>query len=139
MSFSPAGAADPIVDRGHRPAAGAGRGHAGRRTLAGVATITLPLALPRRVGRDGASAFAKAIGEFGATITLRVEHSRRNPDHFLGDLFADSDPRMETNARRALRLVLISIVIAMSALIASEWFARRRHPNACTGIDHAAR
>src|SRR5258705_12273181 len=87
---SPAGAADPIVDRGHRPAAGAGRGHAGRRTLAGVCDYHLAAGAARRAGRDGAR-LCESDRRIRCDHYLRVEHSRRNPDHFLGDLFADPD------------------------------------------------
>ena len=55
-------------------------------------TVTLPLALPG-VLAGMVSGFAKAIGEFGATITFVSNIPGRNPDHFVGDLFADPDAR----------------------------------------------
>ena len=53
--------------------------------------------------RDIAAGVAGHIGRHGARLCqgnrrvrrdhyVRVQHSRRNPDHFLGDLFADPDP-----------------------------------------------
>ena len=89
---SAAGAADPAVDRGDRPPAGTGGEHARRRALAGVCD------------RDPAAGAAGHAGRHGARLCqgdrrvrrhhyLRLQHSRRDPDHFVGDLFADPDAR----------------------------------------------
>jgi molybdate transport system permease protein len=66
--------------------------------------------------------FAKAIGEFGATITFvsNIPGETQTISSAIYSLIQTPD-----GDTAALRLVLISIVIAMSALIASEWFARR--------------
>jgi molybdate transport system permease protein len=85
------------------------------------ATVTLPLALPG-VLAGMVLGFAKAIGEFGATITFRLQHSRRDPDHFVRDLFADPDPRRRYRGRAAGADLHRD---RDGALIASEWFARR--------------
>ena len=66
--------------------------------------------------------FAKAIGEFGATITFvsNIPGETQTISSAIYSLIQTPD-----GDAAAGRLVLISIVIAMSALIASEWFARR--------------
>ena len=66
---SAAGAPDAAVDRGDRPPARAGRRDARRRPFKVFFTVTLPLALPG-VLAGMVLGFAKAIGEFGATITF---------------------------------------------------------------------
>ena len=85
------------------------------------ATITLPLALPG-VLAGMVLGFAKAIGEFGATITFvsNIPGETQTISSAIYSLIQTPD-----GDTAALRLVVISIVIAMSALIASEWFARR--------------
>ena len=64
-----AGTTDPALDRGRGPAARTGRRDAGRRSLAGVPDGNLPLALSG-VLAGMVLGFAKALGEFGATITF---------------------------------------------------------------------
>src|SRR5437762_1593369 len=85
------------------------------------ATVTLPLALPG-VLAGMVLGFAKAIGEFGATITFvsNIPGETQTISSAIYSLIQTPD-----GDAAAGRLVLISIVIAMSALIASEWFARR--------------
>ena len=85
------------------------------------ATVTLPLALPG-VLAGMVLGFAKAIGEFGATITFvsNIPGETQTISSAIYSLIQTPD-----GDAAAGRLVLISIVIAMGALIASEWFARR--------------
>ena len=85
------------------------------------ATVTLPLALPG-VLAGMVLGFAKAIGEFGATITFvsNIPGETQTISSAIYSLIQTPD-----GDSAAARLVLISIVIAMSALIASEWFTRR--------------
>jgi molybdate transport system permease protein len=66
--------------------------------------------------------FAKAIGEFGATITFvsNIPGETQTISSAIYSLIQTPD-----GDTAALRLVAVSIVIAMAALIASEWFARR--------------
>src|SRR6195952_2827763 len=87
----------------------------------GFATGTLPLALPG-VLAGMVLGFAKAIGEFGATITFvsNIPGETQTISSAIYSLIQDPD-----GASSAARLVLVSIVIAMGALIASEFFARR--------------
>jgi molybdate transport system permease protein len=84
-------------------------------------SVTLPLALPG-VLAGMVLGFAKAIGEFGATITFvsNIPGETQTISSAIYSLIQTPD-----GDAAAGRLVLISIVIAMGALIASEWFARR--------------
>ena len=83
--------------------------------------MTLPLALPG-VLAGMVLGFAKAIGEFGATITFvsNIPGETQTISSAIYSLIQTPD-----GDTAAGRLVVISIVIAMGALIASEWFARR--------------
>ena len=84
-------------------------------------TVTLPLALPG-VLAGMVLGFAKAIGEFGATITF-VSNIPGETQTISSAIYAlIQTPDGDT---AALRLVIVSIVIAMGALMASEFFARR--------------
>ena len=84
-------------------------------------SVTLPLALPG-VLAGMVLGFAKAIGEFGATITF-VSNIPGETQTISSAIYAlISTPNGDA---AALRLVIVSVLIAMSALIASEWFARR--------------
>jgi molybdate transport system permease protein len=84
-------------------------------------TITLPLMLPGILSGT-VMAFAASLGEFGATITfvsnipgetrtlpLAIYTATQTPD---GDL-------------EAARLVALSFILSLSALILSEWLGRR--------------
>jgi len=85
------------------------------------ATVTLPLALPGILA-GMVLGFAKAIGEFGATITF-VSNIPGETQTISSAIYAlISTPSGDT---AAMRLVLISIAIAFAALIGAEWFARR--------------
>ncbi len=65
--------------RGHRPAAGTGGRHPCASPLWVFATVTLPLALPGILA-GAVLCFAKALGEFGATITFSPTFpARRRP------------------------------------------------------------
>ena len=88
-------------------------------------TITLPLALPGIIA-GSVLAFAKALGEFGATITFvsnipgetqtipaAIYNYTQTPGGDLG----------------ALRLTLVAAAIALGALIVSEWLSRRARGN----------
>ena len=84
------------------------------------ATITLPLVLPGLIA-GAVLGFAKAMGEFGATITFVSNipgQTQTLPSAIYGFLQV---PDGETDA---LKLVAVSVAVAMSALIASEVLAR---------------
>ena len=84
-------------------------------------TITLPLSAPGIVA-GMVLGFAKAIGEFGATITFvsNIPGETQTVSSAIYSLIQTPD-----GDRAALRLLMISVVIAFAALVASEWFARR--------------
>ena len=83
-------------------------------------TVTLPLILPGIIA-GAILAFAKAMGEFGATITF-VSNIPGQTQTLPSAIYAFLQvPGGET---AAARLVLIAIIIAMAALFLSEWIAR---------------
>ena len=84
-------------------------------------TVTLPLAMPGVV-TGAILAFAKAIGEFGATITF-VSNIPGQTQTLPTAIYAFLQVPGEESA--ALRLVVVSIVIALGALLLSELLARR--------------
>ena len=84
-------------------------------------TVTLPLSLPGIVA-GAVLAFAKAMGEFGATITFVSNipgQTRTLPSAIYTFLQV---PGGETSA---LRLVVVSVCVALAALAVSEVLARR--------------
>ena len=84
-------------------------------------TVTLPLALPGVIAGT-LLCFAKALGEFGATITF-VSNIPGETQTISAAIYTFTQTPGGDAA--ALRLVVVAIVIAMTALIASEWLARR--------------
>ncbi len=84
-------------------------------------TVTLPLALPGVIAGMVLS-FAKALGEFGATITF-VSNIPGETQTLSAAIYTFT--QVPGGDAAAGRLVIISIVIALAALVASEWFARR--------------
>jgi len=84
-------------------------------------TITLPLAAPGVIA-GMVLGFAKAVGEFGATITF-VSNIPGETQTISSAIY--SLIQAPGGDAAALRLVMISILIATGALVASEWFARR--------------
>lgn len=84
-------------------------------------TITLPLILPGIIAGT-ILGFAKAMGEFGATITF-VSNIPGQTQTLPSAIYAFL--QVPGGEGAALRLVLISVAIAMSALILSEYLARR--------------
>lgn len=93
----------------------------GASRLAVFATVTLPLALPGLLA-GAILAFAKAMGEFGATITF-VSNIPGQTQTLPSAIY--SFLQVPGGEASALRLVIISVVIAMGALILSEVAARR--------------
>ncbi len=85
------------------------------------ATVTLPLALPGVIA-GMVLCFAKALGEFGATITF-VSNIPGETQTISAAIYTLT--QVPGGDAAALRLVVIAIVIALAALIASEYFARR--------------
>lgn len=85
------------------------------------ATITLPLALPVIIA-GMVLCFAKAIGEFGATITF-VSNIPGETQTIASAVYALIQTPAGDN--EAAQLIVVSIILAFGALLASEWFARR--------------
>jgi molybdate transport system permease protein len=84
-------------------------------------TVTLPLALPG-VLAGAVLAFAKAMGEFGATITFVASIPGQTQTLPTAIYEALQVPGGEGVA---LRLVVVSVVVAMGAVVASEWLGQR--------------
>ncbi|MCB6179307.1 molybdate ABC transporter permease subunit [Rhodobacter sp. Har01] len=84
------------------------------------ATVTLPLILPGIIA-GAILAFAKAMGEFGATITF-VSNIPGQTQTMPSAIYALL--QVPGGDAQAARLVWIAIAIAMSALLLSEWVAR---------------
>lgn len=85
------------------------------------ATVTLPLSLPG-VFAGMVLCFARGLGEFGATIT------------FVGNIQGDTrtlplaiftHTQVPGAEESALRLTVISLIVALAALLVSEYLARR--------------
>ncbi|CUH79087.1 molybdate ABC transporter permease subunit [Tropicibacter naphthalenivorans] len=85
------------------------------------ATVTLPLILPGILA-GSVLAFAKAMGEFGATITF-VSNIPGQTQTLPSAIYAFL--QVPGGEGSALRLVLVSVGVAMGALLLSEWLARR--------------
>ncbi|SEN11729.1 molybdate transport system permease protein [Paracoccus alcaliphilus] len=83
-------------------------------------TVTLPLILPGIIA-GAILAFAKAIGEFGATITF-VSNIPGQTQTLPSAIYAFL--QVPGGEGPAARLVVIAIIIAMSALFLSEWVSR---------------
>jgi molybdate transport system permease protein len=93
----------------------------GANKLWAFVTVTLPLALPGIIA-GMVLCFAKALGEFGATITF-VSNIPGETQTLSAAIYTFT--QIPNGDAQALRLVAVAIVIALLALIASEWFARR--------------
>ena len=105
------------VDRGLEDAArtlGAG-------PLDRFATITLPLMLPGLLA-GAITAFSAALGEFGAVITFVSNipgETRTLP------LALYSALQVPGGEHAAARLAIVSVLLGLAGLLASEWLARR--------------
>ena len=91
-------------------------------TQTGVFTrVTLPLMMPAVIA-GAVLGFAKALGEFGATITFVAAIPGQTQTIPTAIYAALQVPGQEA---AVVWLVGISITLAMGALVASEWLARR--------------
>lgn len=84
-------------------------------------TVTLPLALPGILA-GMVLGFAKAIGEFGATITF-VSNIPGETQTISAAIYTLT--QVPGGDAQALKLVVIAVAISLLALILSEWFGRR--------------
>jgi molybdate transport system permease protein len=84
-------------------------------------TVTLPLILPGVIA-GAILAFAKAMGEFGATITF-VSNIPGQTQTLPSAIYAFL--QIPDGEAAAMRLVLVSVAVAMAALLLSELVGRR--------------
>lgn len=84
-------------------------------------TVTLPLCLPGIVA-GSILAFAKAMGEFGATITF-VSNIPGETQTLPTAIYTHL--QVPGGRDDAMRLVLVAVGVAMAALALSEWVGRR--------------
>ncbi len=82
--------------------------------------VTLPLILPG-ILTGAILAFAKALGEFGATITF-VSAIPGETQTLSAALYAAT--QVPGGDAAALRLTVVAIVVALGALLVSEWLQR---------------
>ncbi len=94
----------------------------GRGPLATFLRVTLPLALPG-VSAGAVLSFARALGEFGATIVLagNIAGETRTVPVAVYTLL-----NVRGGEAAATRLVVVSVVLALAALLASFRLAARR-------------
>jgi molybdate transport system permease protein len=84
-------------------------------------TVTLPLALPGVIAGI-VLCFAKALGEFGATITF-VSNIPGETQTISAAIYTYT--QVPSGDSAALQLVVVAIALSLVALVASEWLARR--------------
>ena len=84
-------------------------------------TITLPLTLPGIIA-GMMLAFARALGEFGATITF-VSNIPGETQTISAAIYTLT--QVPGGDAAALHLVIVAVIISFAALFASEWLARR--------------
>jgi molybdate transport system permease protein len=84
-------------------------------------TISLPLAWPS-VLSGALLAFARALGEFGATIVVAGSIPGETRTLAVA-IYSFAETGQDA---QALRLVLVSVAIAFAALWAANWFVQRR-------------
>ncbi|NLA68835.1 MAG: molybdate ABC transporter permease subunit [Gammaproteobacteria bacterium] len=93
------------------------------------ATVTLPLAWPGIVA-GAVLAFAKALGEFGATITF-VSNIPGETQTISSAIYGLM--QVPGSEGGIWRLALVAVAISLLALLASEWLVRRQHGRAGDG------
>lgn len=85
------------------------------------ATVTLPLALSGIIA-GAVLAFARALGEFGATITF-VSNIPGETQTISAAIYTLT--QVPGGDAQALHLVIVAVALSLTALIVSEWFSRR--------------
>jgi molybdate transport system permease protein len=103
------------------------------RTLGGsrawvFASVTLPLAMPGII-TGMLLAFARSLGEFGATITFVSNIPGETETLPLAIYSLVQTPGGDA---RAIHLSVIAVLLSIGALIVSEWLARRARPRAAS-------
>ena len=94
----------------------------GRNRWSTFLRVTLPLALPGVLG-GAVLCFARALGEFGATIVLagNIEGETRTIPVAVYTLMNSRD-----GDGGVFRLVLVSVAMSLAALLVAGWLGRRR-------------
>lgn len=87
-------------------------------------TIVLPLAAPGLIA-GAVLCFARALGEFGATITFagNIPGTTRTVPLAVYSLLQQPGGELAV-----ARLAIFSVILAFAALIAGEWLARKKAP-----------
>lgn len=93
----------------------------GANRLAGFFSISLPLAMPGLIA-GGVLGFAKALGEFGATITLVSNIPGETQTLALAVYSLLQSP---SGDEAALTLIILGVVISFAAILFSEIIASR--------------
>jgi len=93
----------------------------GANRLSGFLSISLPLAVPGLLA-GGVLGFAKALGEFGATITLVSNIPGETQTLSLAVYALLQSP---SGDRAAFTLIVIGVVISFAAILVSEIIANR--------------
>ncbi|RIJ45425.1 molybdate ABC transporter permease [Maribellus luteus] len=106
-----------LVDRNYEEAART-LGASGLRVFF---SITLPLALPGVIS-GAILAFARSLGEFGATISFAGNISGETQTLPLAIFSAMQVPGQESST---LRLVVVSVLLSLAAMIGAEYLNRR--------------
>jgi len=101
----------------------------GASPLAVFLTVTLPLSLPGCIA-GAVLAFAKAMGEFGATITF-VSNIPGETQTLPSAIYTLT--QVPGGEGPALRLTLISVALSVAALLVSEFLASRAARRLRTG------
>jgi molybdate transport system permease protein len=96
-------------------------GTLGAGPLTVFATVTLPLALPGIIA-GLVLAFAKAMGEFGATITF-VSNIPGRTQTIPSAIYAFL--QVPGGEQSAFRLIAVSVIVAVAAVVVAEVLARR--------------
>jgi molybdate transport system permease protein len=97
----------------------------GARPLRVFLTVTLPLAWPGLV-TGTLLAFARCLGEFGATITFVSNIPGQTQTLPLAIYTYTQVPGQDGPA---LRLAVLSVILSLAALAISEWLVRSRSPH----------
>ncbi len=93
----------------------------GAARMAGFFRVTLPLITPGILA-GVVLGFAKAMGEFGATITF-VANIPGQTQTLPSAIYAFL--QVPGGEAGALRLVVLALIVALGAVLVSEWLARR--------------
>ncbi len=84
-------------------------------------TVTLPLALPGVIS-GAILAFARSLGEFGATISFAGNITGETQTLPLAIFSSMQVPGQETST---MRLVIVSVILSLLAMIGAEYLNRR--------------